>query len=627
MSAIHWSNAVNGNFNDKGNWTPNQVPDSTADAVLDATGGNYTVLAQSGLIGLFTVPNQVVSTIDTSSNATLSVLGGLDALDLLHSDTKFTALNGTGAGRNAGTILVRNNIITGPLGQLLSTTATLDIGGMFNNTGLISIDEQPKVLGILDADQRARLEITGATTLTGGGSVTLSDERENIIYGHDTSSVLTNVDNTISGAGFLGNGLLTIHNETSGVIDAIGHNGLVVHSNQVITNAGVLEASGRGVLTLARSTIDDSAGGIIEASGGSRVVLKKDFIEGGTLRTAGTGYVVAGAANTTLDGIDNPVTMIGQTRVHNGAALTLKGAIDNTGLIRVAATGQDPRLLSLIIGAQGATLSGGGKINTTNSGELHIVGATKSATLNNLNNRISGGGQLGGGEMKLTNGASGRIESTDAVNLTIDTGSNVISNEGAIAAYGSGGITINSGLLNSGVLSAHGGNIVLNGAVTGAGLARIDGGTLDAEHSFTENVVFTGMSGTLQLQQSTGYSGTIWGFSHTGATLLDLGDIAFGADTKASYAGSATKGVLTVTDGTNTASIKLAGDYIGATFTATSDGHGGTKIVDPTVGAAGHSAFVSAMSSFGASSAALISSPSSLSASQRPMLATASHTG
>ncbi len=595
-------------------------------AMLDATGGDYTVLAQSGLIGLFTVPNQVVSTIDTSSNATLSVLGGLDVLDLLHSDTKFTATDGTGSGHNAGTIIVRNNIITGPLGQLFSTTATLDIGGTFDNTGTISIDEKPKVLGVLDADQRANLEITGATMLTGGGSVILSDQKENTIYGQNSSAVLTNVDNTISGAGFFGKGVLTIHNEAKGIVDAVGHNRLVMASNQVITNAGLLEATGHGALVLSRSTIDNAAGGMIEAGSGSRVVLQSADIEGGTVKGTGNGYVVTNNAHNTFDGTNSAVTIVGQTRIRNGTALTLEGAINNTGIIRIAALGPDLKVSSLLIGAGGATLTGGGQIMTTGFSQDHIIGATNSATLTNVNDKISGGGSLGGGQMKLVNDAAGRIIATGAAALVIDTGANVIDNAGALIAYGAGGMTIASALLNTGSLAADGGDLTLKGAVTGAGVARISGATLDAQAAFSENVAFTGKSGALELAQSTGYSGSISGFSHSGATSLDLDDIAFGATTKASYAGSASKGVLTVTDGTNTAHIKLLGDYVGATFTATSDGHGGTKVVDPTSGAtASHPAFVAAMSSFGASSAATTGSASSLTSTRSPVLAAATH--
>src|SRR4029077_1948201 len=40
-------------------------------------------------------------------------------------------------------------------------------------------------------------------------------------------------------------------------------------------------------------------------------------------------------------------------------------------------------------------------------------------------------------------------------------------------------------------------------------------------------------------------------------------------------------GTLTVSDGTHTAKITLLGDYSLSTFTPSSDGHGGTSVVDP----------------------------------------------
>ena len=48
------------------------------------------------------------------------------------------------------------------------------------------------------------------------------------------------------------------------------------------------------------------------------------------------------------------------------------------------------------------------------------------------------------------------------------------------------------------------------------------------------------------------------------------------------YAGTAASGVLSVTDGTHTAKIHLTGEYTTSTLTVSSDGHGGTTIVDPT---------------------------------------------
>ena len=50
-----------------------------------------------------------------------------------------------------------------------------------------------------------------------------------------------------------------------------------------------------------------------------------------------------------------------------------------------------------------------------------------------------------------------------------------------------------------------------------------------------------------------------------------------------SYSGNNSPGTLTVSDGTHTANIALDGNYSLANFTAYSDGHGGTSIVDPPV--------------------------------------------
>ena len=53
------------------------------------------------------------------------------------------------------------------------------------------------------------------------------------------------------------------------------------------------------------------------------------------------------------------------------------------------------------------------------------------------------------------------------------------------------------------------------------------------------------------------------------------------------YSGNNSPGTLTVSDGTHTANIALTGNYSLANFTASSDGHGGTIIVDPPVLPAG----------------------------------------
>jgi len=68
--------------------------------------------------------------------------------------------------------------------------------------------------------------------------------------------------------------------------------------------------------------------------------------------------------------------------------------------------------------------------------------------------------------------------------------------------------------------------------------------------------------------------------------------------------------VLTVTNGTQTAKIKLSGDYLTAKFTTGSDGHGGTTVVDPTASGAGEAAsihrFVAAAAALGTKAGAAL---------------------
>ena len=67
---------------------------------------------------------------------------------------------------------------------------------------------------------------------------------------------------------------------------------------------------------------------------------------------------------------------------------------------------------------------------------------------------------------------------------------------------------------------------------------------------------------------------------------------------EATFSGNASSGILTVSDGTRTASIKLADDYRTTHFTASSDGQGGTIVVGSTDAASiPPHAFVAAMAS------------------------------
>ena len=101
---------------------------------------------------------------------------------------------------------------------------------------------------------------------------------------------------------------------------------------------------------------------------------------------------------------------------------------------------------------------------------------------------------------------------------------------------------------------------------------EIDGASAQA-------VNFTGTTGTLKLDDAVAFTGQVSGLA--GSDALDLADLSYGPNTTATFLGNASGGTLTITNGTQTANIALEGDYLSSYWTVSSDGHGGTVVVDP----------------------------------------------
>jgi hypothetical protein len=458
---------------------------------------------------------------------------------------------------NAGDTLTSSGALSLAPGASLTVIngATVQVQGALANAGSIAL---------VSSDARTDLRVLGGgASLTGGGMVNVTGTRARIL-GATSTTVLTNVDNTIKGSGFLGVSELELVNKAAGVIDAIGT--LTVHtSGPSLANAGLLESSAGGLLALVSTTIDNSGGGLIDAYG--KINLQNDTIIGGTFATSGTGLIRLNSGASTLDAKTSAVSLIGELQVKGATTLTATGVITDSGKLNIYSG-------KLIVGSAGLTLSGGGQVNLNDSAKNIIIGATATAALTNV----------GGGSMSLVNG--GVIVDTQAQALTIDTGTHTIQNSGIIEADGKGGVTVTSAVHNTGTLLAVVGTLTLDGAVTGAGVGKVNGGTLFAKSTFTENVTF-GTTGTLVLAHGQTYTGKITGFSKTGTNALDLRDIGFTSGvTKASYSGSTASGTLTVTNGTHTAHITLTGNYTASTFTTASDGHGGVIVKDPPASAA-----------------------------------------
>jgi autotransporter passenger strand-loop-strand repeat protein len=133
------------------------------------------------------------------------------------------------------------------------------------------------------------------------------------------------------------------------------------------------------------------------------------------------------------------------------------------------------------------------------------------------------------------------------------------------------------------------GTAVLNGGheiVSSGGFeaaASLTSGTLEVSSGGSVGAVLFGDGGILQLDSLVAFGGTISGF-HLGDE-IDLRSLAFtsGKDTLSwsqLTSGANASGTLTVTSGAKVETLTLLGQYSLASFSATSDGHGGTLITD-----------------------------------------------
>jgi hypothetical protein len=402
--------------------------------------------------------------------------------------------------------------------------------------------------------------------------------------------------------------------------------GTVKNFGTILANDGAgdygvcLKAGGR----LTNGAVSDATA-LIEGYGGVEL-LGGTATNFGTIRGTGAAYgygaeLGAGTSFTNGAASDKTATVEGHQGVFVGGATS---TLTNFGALWSASGGPAVEMYNasdtLVVEAGstfiGSVLGGAGKLDLASGvgtltgllagGNVVVSGSMATTAFTNF-----GTLEVGAGATFTADGASSLAAGQsviDAGTLTIAGG---LTSAGLVEATGAGNLTVLGALSNSGTLQVDKGSLTARGAVTGTGVAVVDGGVLDFASTFTENVTFN-KSGTLELGKSRSYSGAISGFSKSGGTLLDLKDIKFANPGEASFSGTATSGVLTVSDGTHTAHITLTGNYTASTFTVGSDDHGGVFVIDPAKGATSvpsgptgaspdaRHRFIAAMAGFGA---------------------------
>jgi hypothetical protein len=352
------------------------------------------------------------------------------------------------------------------------TSLTLD--GVIDNTGTIQMMASASTTDIRLGSQ--------AVTLEGGGQLTMSNNANNRLYGNSGAFQLINVNNTISGAGQLGAGQVTLTNQINGVIDASLSTALTVQTGGGLTvNLGLMENTGTGGLVLTNTV--DNASGTIKASGaGTHVDLAGAYIEGGTLLTALGGKIQVVSGNATLDGLTvGALTIKGTLTVTDQTSLTLDGTIDNTGTIAMDAVSTSGNT-DLRLNGQTIVLEGGGRLTLSNDANNRIYGNSGAYQLLNVDNTISGAGQLGSGQLSFINQGNGVVDADQTQALTLNTGGTLAFNSGLLEATSTGGLVIANTIDNAGgIIQAVGSGAVVNlagGYIEGGTLKTANGGVI-----------------------------------------------------------------------------------------------------------------------------------------------------
>jgi hypothetical protein len=418
------------------------------------------------------------STAVVNTKGNISASGAGSVVSLFNTSVTGGTLNTNGGGaiEAAGTTTLSGLTISTGSTFTASNNATTDLIGTIVNDGAIQLNGGGGANGYIN--------LVTSTTLTGGGTVTLSQNLSNggcaCIQQNVGGLILTNTNNTIEGNGTIGNGGLTVVNGAAGTIYANGPSGtaLVLNGGGGLTNAGTLAVS---------------SGDLLHVTSGPFTNFSGTTLTGGTYNVSGTfeidelgsagGEIVTDAANIIL----------------NGSSASF---IDDGGHSALSK-------LATIAASSSFSLSGGANYTTagnfTNNGTLTVGAASTFSVTGSLTNFA--GTTLTGG-------------SYDVTGTLAFPGANIVTNAANIALTGTAAEIENSttstnALANFATNSGTGGFSVLGGiSYTTAG-------------SFTNDGVLTVGSGSTFAIPSTGSLSNFSGTTLTGGTYEVLGILEF----------------------------------------------------------------------------------------------------
>ncbi|MBK1621632.1 hypothetical protein CKO42_25205 [Lamprobacter modestohalophilus] len=397
----------------------------------------------------------------------------------------------------------------------IANAQTGRLAGTVINDGTISVDS---------TSGTTSLSIEGNTTLSGTGSVQMSNQTGNRITGSFGSTLTQAADHSISGSGNIGSSVIGLDN--AGTIEAVGSEGLTLNlrTTDEVTrrNSGTLRATDGSTLTISSGTVENFLGttsGTIEAASGGTVAITSGRIEGGTL----TG---AGAFDLRGNAILADLTTDANITIANSQTGRLAGTVINDGSIALESTGGST---SLII--SGDTTLGGSGTLTMSDQATNLVYGTRINTgdpiptlTHGADHTIRGASGNFGLSGNLTLNNLGTIEADGSAGLNMRLSGETQVNSGTMRALSESTLTLRNTFDNDGGLIEAQDNALVD-MVSGT---RIVGGTLDTAGTgvmrLSSSATIDGVTNLGRVEVSNWETGRIAGnITNNGEIVIDAG--------------------------------------------------------------------------------------------------------
>jgi hypothetical protein len=470
-----WTSAVGDVWTNAARWTPNAVPNGSADsATISATGADYIVRINP------TVSVTLADLTINSANATLECYGGLSVSN--------------GMNIAAGQLQVPNGVFSGDVSGAGSLRM---MGGEIQGSTIRN--------AITFEDSFFGVSVTNGLTFV-NGSASLAD------VGGDSDVVVVKFvgTQTLGGTG-------TLYFDQGGTAPNVYASGGTLTIGSGIT-ATTRNANGKiGNDAIVGQIINQ---GIIQASTSRTMTLAGVWTNQGTLKTNG-GTLVLGGTFKTSD--------IGTINRTGGGTLKVAGTVDNVGATFApsAATGDIELSSGVINGGIVAPVAGtnltatGGSI--TNASIAGIVKVTNGLTISNV-------GLAAGGELQVT--------SILRIGPGSPAGSETVNGPGKIRMLGGGTIQEVSAAMTFGSnltvqAEANTNEIFISNPFVNKGIIRVTGGELKVQRPATgtndyawsnEGQLIATSGGQMTLRGTLGV-GALGTFDSTGGTIKIAGSV------------------------------------------------------------------------------------------------------